>query len=173
MIVETSTEKSVVSAGTVTKGDPAVKLAEALIQRKSLQTKLARLRDRLIANAVVQEGDTPSEDPVKLRAAFDACCTELEALICRINKTNSETLCDGVPLGDLITRRDMALRRIGILREVTERAANRADRASGNEIRCLATINVSEEQDKLDAMSAEARLLDARIQAKNWETDLL
>ena len=40
-----------------------MKLAEALILRKDLQTRIARIRDRLFANVLVQEGDKPSEDP--------------------------------------------------------------------------------------------------------------
>ncbi|WP_435877436.1 DIP1984 family protein, partial [Turicimonas muris] len=40
-----------------------MKLAEALIERKELQSRLSRLNQRLQANALVQEGDVPSEDP--------------------------------------------------------------------------------------------------------------
>lgn len=40
-----------------------MKLAEALNLRADLQKRIANLRERLIKNAKVQEGDTPSEDP--------------------------------------------------------------------------------------------------------------
>lgn len=40
-----------------------MKLAEALLERKSLKQKIESLQGRLAENAMVQEGDTPSEDP--------------------------------------------------------------------------------------------------------------
>ena len=45
-----------------------MKLAEALLLRADMQKKLASLRERIVANAVVQEGDKPHEDPEKLRS---------------------------------------------------------------------------------------------------------
>jgi len=43
-----------------------MKLAEALILRSDLQTKLASLQQRINNNVLIQEGDQPSEDPEKL-----------------------------------------------------------------------------------------------------------
>ena len=40
-----------------------MKLAEALNLRADLQKRIANLKERLIKNAKVQEGDTPSENP--------------------------------------------------------------------------------------------------------------
>ena len=48
-----------------------MKLAEALNLRADLQKRIAALKDRLIRNAKVQEGDTPSEDPVMLLKELD------------------------------------------------------------------------------------------------------
>ena len=45
-----------------------MKLAEALMIRGDLQTKLASLRERIANNAQVDEGDTPREDPQELLA---------------------------------------------------------------------------------------------------------
>ena len=39
-----------------------MKLAEALLERKSLKEKIESLRERLGENVMVQEGDKPSED---------------------------------------------------------------------------------------------------------------
>ena len=46
-----------------------MKLAEALHQRADLQKRLAQLKARLLANAKVQEGEAPAEDPRELVAA--------------------------------------------------------------------------------------------------------
>lgn len=150
-----------------------MKLAEALILRKDLQTRLARIRDRLFANVLVQEGDQPSEDPSDLILRLNETTTELSALISRINKTNSLTMLEGKSLADAITDRDLALRKVAILREALHKAADRPNRYSQKEIRLLTTLDVKKEEKIVDRLSYEARVLDAKIQAKNWEVELL
>ena len=68
-----------------------MKLAEALNLRADLQKRIAALKERLIRNAKVQEGDVPAEDPVILLKELDNNIIELEKLIKSINKTNSST----------------------------------------------------------------------------------
>ena len=150
-----------------------IKLAEALILRKDLQTRIARIRDRLFANVLVQEGDKPSEDPSELIARLNETMAELGTLISRINKTNSNTQMDGKLLADAITERDITLRKVSILREDLQKAADRPNRYSQKEIRLLTPLDVQKEEKIVDQLSYEARVLDAKIQAKNWEVDLL
>lgn len=123
-----------------------MKLAEALILRKALQSRVARIRDRLFANVLVQEGDTPSEDPTELIARLNETLADLSSLISRINKTNSITLLDGIPLADAITERYLTLRKISILREALEKAADRPKRYSQKEIRLLTPLDVRKEE---------------------------
>ena len=66
-----------------------MKLAEALILRSDLQTKLASLQQRINNNVLIQEGDQPSEDPEKLLKEAFAVNTELHDLIKRIHMTNA------------------------------------------------------------------------------------
>ncbi|MDM8088190.1 DIP1984 family protein [Parasutterella secunda] len=150
-----------------------MKLAEALILRKDLQTRVARIRDRLFANVLVQEGDKPSEDPAELIVRLNEMLAELGSLISKINKTNSSTLLDGKPLADAITERDIALRKVNILREALQKAADRPKRYSQKEIRLLTPLDVRKEEKIVDKIAYEARVLDAKIQAKNWEVELL
>lgn len=150
-----------------------MKLAEALILRKDLQTRIARIRDRFFANVLVQEGDKPSEDPSELIARLNETMAELGTLITRINKTNSNTQLDGKVLADAITERDMTLRKVSILREALQKAADRPNRYSPKEIRSLTPLDVQKEEKIVDQLSYEARVLDAKIQVKNWEVDLL
>ena len=93
-----------------------MKLANALSQRAELQTCIRQLEERLNNNAQVQEGEEPAEDPMELLRELDEDYAQLEALIARINRTNSATLVDGVPLSDLLARRDCMTGRLGILR---------------------------------------------------------
>jgi hypothetical protein len=58
-----------------------MKLAEALLLRSDLQKKIASLRERVVANAVVQEGDKPHEAPEQLMKEAFGALKELEALI--------------------------------------------------------------------------------------------
>ena len=45
-----------------------MKVAEALALRADLQKRLEQLKQRLVKNARIQEGDKPEEDPVELQA---------------------------------------------------------------------------------------------------------
>ena len=47
------------------------------------------------------------------------------------------------------------------------------NRYSQKEIRLLTPLDVQKEEKIVDQLSYEARVLDAKIQAKNWEVDLL
>ena len=69
-----------------------MKLANALSQRAELQTRIRQLEERLNNNAQVQEGEDPAEDPMELLRELDEDYAQLEALIARINRTNSVTL---------------------------------------------------------------------------------
>src|SRR5436190_19015899 len=65
-----------------------MKLAEALLLRADIQKKIASLRDRIVANAVVQEGEKPNEDPNALLLEATGALADLETLVGRINKAN-------------------------------------------------------------------------------------
>lgn len=150
-----------------------MKLAEALIERKDLQSRLSRLNQRLQANALVQEGDVPLEDPRILIQMVEATIEELSILIDRINKTNAATLIDGKSLSEMITRRDLMIKRIAIMREFLEKASSKVDRYSRNEIIITSTVDVKPYQKMVDELSHETRLLDAKIQYTNWNTELM
>ena len=59
-----------------------MKLAEALQERADLNRKIEQLRVRFAANALVQEGEQPAEDPeqlkVELDGAIDRCKSQLK-----------------------------------------------------------------------------------------------
>jgi len=103
-----------------------MKLAEALIERKALKEKLARLQRRLAENAKVQEGDQPQEDPRELLREVEEALTALQKFIVQINRTNIATaLLDGEPttLTDAIAERDILSLKRDILQQVANAAA--------------------------------------------------
>ena len=63
--------------------------------------------------------------------------------------------------------------RIAIMREFLEKASSRVDRYTRNEILVLSTVDVEPYQKQLDKLSYEARMLDAKIQYTNWNTELI
>ncbi|MBO4311867.1 MAG: DIP1984 family protein [Desulfovibrionaceae bacterium] len=150
-----------------------MKLAEALQERADIQARLAQVRRRLRLNARVQEGEKPAEDPKDLLHELDSLISRLEELIARINKTNAETLDEGSTLTALIARRDCLRTKTDALREFLDEASDVASRAARSEIRILSTVPVAEKRRELDKLAQSLRQLDARIQQRNWLTELL
>jgi len=150
-----------------------MKLAEALSLRADYQKRIAQLKDRLLINSKVQEGDVPSEDPVELLDELNQDCAELEKLIKQINKTNSFTLVDNNSISDMIAQKDVLALKISILRGFVKQSAERIDRYSNKEIKIFSTINISEKQKEIDALSKQLRELDAKLQGINWTTEIM
>lgn len=151
-----------------------MKLAEALIERKGLQKKLERLSERLVNNAKTQDGEVPAEDPKALLMEITDTRGELTTLVIRINKTNSFTMLEpGLSLADALAIRDGIAKKRNILSKFSE-ALTEPVRAYGRqEIRYRRTMELPEIQVMIDRLSAEYNSLDARIQGKNWEIDLV
>ena len=150
-----------------------MKLALALTERSDLQKRLDQLEDRLQSNALVQEGETPAEDPASLLAELDTLTGQLTDLITRINLTNANTVADGLPLTAWLARRDCLTQKIRRMRHFLNTASQTAMRSRGSEIKIRPTVPVRELQKGLDDLSRELREIDARIQEANWSTDLL
>lgn len=150
-----------------------MKLAEALQERADLNRRVEQLRARLSNNVVMQEGVKPVESPDALLNEMDALLNRLEALIVAINRTNMATVVDGAPLSDALARRDVLKMRINMLRDVVDEASRLAQRSRGDEIRQLPAVDVRALQRQVDDLSRDFRLLDNRVQAANWATELI
>ena len=150
-----------------------MKLAEALQERADLNRRVEQLRARLSNNVVMQEGVKPVESPDALLSEMDALLNRLETLIIAINRTNMATVVDGAPLSDALARRDVLKMRINMLRNVVDQASRLAQRSRGDEIRQLSAVDVRALQRQVDDLSRDFRLLDNRVQAANWATELI
>lgn len=150
-----------------------MKLATALSQRADLQTRIEELAGRLNINAKVQEGDKPAEDPKALLKELNELLVQLEELISRINLTNSQTLCEGKTLTELLAARDVLAKKLGIYRSFLNEASNRVNRYTKSEIKITSTVDVAKLQKEVDVMSKELRTLDEQIQGLNWTTELI
>ena len=154
-----------------------MRLAEALAERKALDARLSSIEGRLRANARIQEGDAVSEDPERLFALLDSTAEELRTLMVRIARTNRETVVDGRPLADWIAERDVSVRRFNILSGVADRASERIERRSADDVRVVPVIDVVARKHEADALyamleKAAAELVEivSRISRTNVET---
>ena len=150
-----------------------MKLAEALQLRGDLQKRLEQLTSRLYANATVQEGEAPAEDPAALLEEYEDCAVQLETLIARINRTNCETRTDSGTLTELLAKRDCLKMRVGTYQDFLSAASNLTRRATRSEIKIMSAVPVPEYRKKADALSRQLREVDSAIQAANWTTELL
>ena len=151
-----------------------MKLAEALSLRSDRQKRMLQLTERVKTNALVQEGDAPSEDVDKLLAEFAAIADQFEDLIGRINRTNlAVSISDGRSLTEAIARRDTLKFHINLWRQAAEAGAVKQIRGTKSEIKLVSVINVRAARENVDRFSKELRELDTLIQEANWTNELL
>lgn len=150
-----------------------MKLATALSARADLQGRLNELETRLVANAKVQEGEKPDENPMELIAEKDRIIAELESLISKINLTNSRTEYNGMTITEMLAKRDCLKTDIKIMRNFLSSSSAKLNRYSRTEIIIRSTVNVAELQKKVDALCKELREIDEKIQELNWTTELI
>jgi uncharacterized protein DUF6847 len=151
-----------------------MRIGEALSKRADIQKRIAQLGPRLQSSAVVQEGDTPPEDPAKLLAELGELTAELEDLITRINLTNAGSrLGTGETVTAALARRDVLGLRQSVLRAAVDAVGASQARYSRSEIRLARQIDVAALRKELDDLARERRELDTAIQEYNWTADLI
>jgi hypothetical protein len=150
-----------------------MKLAEALLIRADMKKKIASLRERVAANAVVQEGEKPHEDPVVLMKEAIGVLDEMEAVALKVNAANLSTkLPDGRPLALLLARRDKLAQQHSLLQAAIGGTKKEPDRYSMKEIKWIATVEVAKLQKQSDDLSRQLRELSAQIQQTNWRVEI-
>jgi hypothetical protein len=151
-----------------------MRLGEALTLRSDLQVRATELRARLKHGALVQEGETPDEEPALLLTEFERVADELERLVGQINRTNLDVrIADGRTLTDALARRDSLTLRHQTFRALADAAAERNARYSRSEIRIMSTVKIAEIRARADDLARERRELDVAIQEANWANDLV
>ncbi len=150
-----------------------MKLAEALLLRGDMQKKVASLRERIVRNGLVQEGNAPLEDPNELLAQASAVVDELERLVTAINVANlGNKLPDGRTLTAAIAHRDALIQRHALLQAAIGATQKEPDRYSAREIKWVAAMDVAALQKQLEDLSVQVRTLNARIQETNWQIEI-
>ena len=150
-----------------------MKLAEALQERADLNRNIAQLKSRLLNNVLVQEGEKTVEDPNVLKQELDSSIERLHYLITRINLTNCNTTINGKTLTELIAQKDTLTLKISTYKDIVYTGSQATYRARNTEIKVKSIISVHDWQLEIDKMAKELRLLDNKLQEKNWTTDLI
>lgn len=150
-----------------------MKLAEALLLRGDMQKKLESLRERIIRNTVVQEGESPSEDPNALLEQVNSISDQLGKLVFAINQTNLKgTTGQGRTLTEALAERDVSVLRHSIVQAVATSAVKPPERYGVKEIRWIKTVDVAVLQKAADDLAKAVRELNAEIQAANWQIEI-
>jgi hypothetical protein len=150
-----------------------MKLAEALLLRADMQSKLDSLRGRIARNAVVQEGESTHEDAEELIKDAFRVIGEKEALVVKINQTNlSSSLPNGLSLTEALALRESLEQQHSVLQHAVRHTQKEQDRYSSREIRWLSTLNVSDLEKQSEVLAKEIRELNATIQEANWSAEV-
>jgi hypothetical protein len=150
-----------------------MKIAEALALRADLQKRLEQLKQRLVKNARIQEGDTPEENPAELQSELEKSARELVSLIQRINRTNAASQFGAGTLADALAERDVLKIRYNVYRELANAASTSQNRTTRSEVKFVSTVSVAAIQRRADDLAKEYRELDTRVQEADWLTTLL
>ena len=149
-----------------------MKLAEALSERADINRRIAQLSSRLAANAKVQEGESPAEEPKELLAELNALSERLKRIITAVNLKNAEALDNGTTLTELIAQRDCLRMKINIIRNFLDEASSTVSRGMRSEIKIKSTVDVRSSQTELDKLSKQLRELEMRLQRADWTVDV-
>jgi hypothetical protein len=151
-----------------------MKLAEALIQKSYLSKKITELKDRLLVNGKIQEGDVPSEDIEAIFAELESVHSQLETITKKINMTNNKTnVANNVTISDQLVEKEMLDKKIATYKFAIENCQIKSDRYSRAEIKMITTFDIKKTRDIVEKLTSEKRQLDLKIQSTNWATDLL
>ncbi len=150
-----------------------MKLAEALIERKAIKTKMEELKKRIYQNAKIQEGTQAIENPLELIAELKKESVKFEQLVARINRTNNAAfVTEDLSMMEAIVKKDMLNYRHFILTNLADKATPTNDRYSQREIRDVPNVEISQIRKMADDVAKEYRQLDSKIQECNWHTEL-
>jgi len=151
-----------------------MKIAEALISKADQKERLYQLKERLMVNCKIQEGDEPSEDPKDLLREIESVLENYEEMTRRITKTNSKTNFSGeTTLADALSKKEIIKLEHKMLSEVLKESSVSENRYSRSEIKFISTLDIKALRKKIDNLAKEYRTLDTEIQKINWQTELL
>lgn len=165
-----------------------MKIAEALLKRKELIREAETLQKQYIGNITVVDGVKPRRNAFAIEQKFFNCYNELEKLFVNINHTNNVTVVDGVSVMQMIAHRDalkLMIPQYGIMYSQADKVVGAKDikvtgtDTKGNYVKVdnpnqpIENLNTITIEKNYNAMAAELRTLDLKLQALTWQIDLV
>jgi hypothetical protein len=150
-----------------------MKLAEALLLRADQKKKLASLRERITRNAVVQEGELPSEKVEDLLKSASSVMQEQMNTVQSINAANqTKKLADGRLLAVVLAERDKLVHQHSLITAAIQATHKDVNRYGQKEIKWLPQFDIAAMQKRADDLSKSIREINVIIQAANWQIDI-
>lgn len=155
-----------------------MKLAEALLERKNLMTRIKDLHARFKNAAIHEEGDKPEEDAQSVLGMIEADFARYRELVVAINRTNNMVSVSGGTMMEAIAMRDVMKWKHEHFKGMAETVRTRNDGMYGFRAEkavkkvITAGVEIGDLNKTADAAAQELRKIDAEIQAANWANDL-
>jgi len=150
-----------------------MKIAEALLLKADMDSKITSLTERIKKYAVVQEGTEPHEDPRKLIKKVNGVTADRFDLARRIQAANARAkTADGRSVSDVLLHREMLRWQSHVIKQAIEATQKEPDRYRLAELKWVSVIDVEKMQKQLDDFSKRLREANAAIQEANWREDL-
>lgn len=158
-------------------GSGAMKLAEALADRKTLSDRMATLSVRARRSALAPEGRAALESVTAILDELDQTLARWEERVVQINRTNMTVkLGNGMTIMEALAKRDALTRHLAILGEIMQAATGGGHERFGMVSREMATmvptVDVGILQHRIDVLSKERAALDLAIQEAGWTHDI-
>lgn len=146
-----------------------MKLAEVLIQRKDVLRAICEINKRILGIALMDRDDIPAYNPQELLDELEDKYVELELLMQVINRTNANVMFDDTrTISDVLAERDvLAYRQKAITKLMEESSRSRYF------FKYNRTFDVRKLSILYNTYAKSYRELDAKLQRKNWQTDIV
>src|ERR1044071_9780267 len=155
-----------------------MKLAEALLEKKTLTSRIGELQNRYVAAAVIEEGSSPDETPEELLTSLLAAFQRWEELTIAINTTNNLIQVGDKTMMQVLAHRDSLKTQISHITAIANsiRQRNQVHRIYRHENGPKMVVAEGVDAKRFiklgDDLSKELRELDLQIQAANWAYEL-
>lgn len=150
-----------------------MKIAESLLLKADMDSKIGSLTERIKKYSVVQEGSKPHEDPLNLIKKVHGIIADRFELMRRIEAANARVkTADGRTVADALNDQDVLRCQSHVLKEAIAATQKEPDRYRLTELKWVAVINVENIQKQLDDLAKKIREVNAVIQETNWKEEL-
>jgi len=154
-----------------------MKLAEALIEKKDLASRISELQGRYTSAAVIEEGSEPDETAQDLLKSLEGAFARWEELTVAINVANNRIMVGDLTMMQSLAHRDSLKSQIShfssIAGSIRQRNSQRRFyQENGPKMVVAEGVDAKYFIKLVDDLSKELRVLDTQIQAANWANEL-